>query len=105
MNAIFLRTLAATTLLCCANAATAAATTAADPARLVMDCAHPVMPSLARVAAWSGTNNSTRVYEQWTKARSQLGRACRRAPGAQVELVLERPSVRRESEALANASR
>jgi hypothetical protein len=106
MNANLARSaILATLLLGATLAAPAAADTSARAPRLVVDCAHPATPTFAEVAAWSGTNNSTRVYEAWTRTRTQFHRACRQAPGAQVELVFERRSGAPMARGLASASR
>lgn len=87
MNAILLRHAALATLLVSAVAASPTAIAAGGGA-LAMDCARPAMPSLARVAAWSGTNNSTQVYGLRARVMTQFNQACRRAPGTRVELVM-----------------
>lgn len=56
-----------------------------------VDCARRVLPGQAAVAAALGIHNLDQAYQARIKLMSEVNRACHRAAGGQVNLVLQAP--------------
>jgi hypothetical protein len=56
-----------------------------------VDCAHRVLPKQAAVAAALGIHNLDQAYRARVKLMGEVNRACHRAAGGQVDLVLQAP--------------
>lgn len=56
-----------------------------------VDCAHRVLPRQAVVAAALGIHNLDQAYRARTRLMEEVNRACHRAAGGHVDLVLRSP--------------
>ena len=59
-----------------------------QPFPLVINCAHPVLPSQADVARFTGVDNFTQLYATRARLLQQAARECQRGV-AQVMLVMQ----------------
>lgn len=82
MKTSFAAVLLAITLPVCAQASSP------QPIPFVVQCAHPVLPTQADVARFTGVDNFAQLYATRTRLMQQAGRECRRGV-AQVTLVMQ----------------
>jgi len=72
-----------------------------QPVEIVVDCAHPALPSQQEFARFTGIDNFGQAYAMRARVMIRAQRACKRGAG-QVRVVLELPK-REPVRALAHA--
>lgn len=73
-------------------AASAGASAAEVDTGIVIDCAHPALPSQRAVGAALAQSNSGQAYAARTRLMAEARRACQRGHAANVRLVREAPA-------------
>lgn len=79
-------------LVLCLFAASASASAAEVDTGIVIDCAHPTLPSQREVGAILAQSNPGQAYAMRTRLMAEARRACQRGHGANVRLVREAPA-------------
>ncbi|MEL1263491.1 hypothetical protein [Pseudoxanthomonas putridarboris] len=64
------------------------------PAHIVIDCAHPRLPSQREVGELLGQHNFSQVYASRTALMGEARRACLRSQARSVRVVFDAPAAR-----------